>query len=167
MNGDHIDTSIEGGAPSRREALAEREARLSELAEQVLATAATVVSSEQERARVFAMLADDAAVKAVLEEERSRLAAEVERLESQLAESTASSEITLPAEERATPDASSHLVFFPVAGRGYVLVERPGAAPTAGDIVDLAAHGGPATASVTKIGAAPVPGIELSCAYVL
>lgn len=163
MNGDHIDTSIEGGAPSRREALAEREARLSELAEQVLATAATVVSSEQERARVFAMLADDAAVKAVLEEERSRLAAEVERLESQLAAATAA----VVAKEGSSPETSRHLVFFPVPGQGYVLLERQGPPPAAGDVVDLSAHGGSALASITKLGGSPMPGLDLRCAYVL
>ncbi len=62
-------------------------------------------------------------------------------------------------------DASRHLVFFPAAGRGYVLLERPGPAPAVGDVVDTSANGGSAVTSVTKVAQPPIPGPRLRCAY--
>ena len=62
-------------------------------------------------------------------------------------------------------DASRHLVFFPAAGRGYVLLERPGPAPAVGDVVDTSPDGGSAVTSVTKVAQPPIPGPRLRCAY--
>jgi hypothetical protein len=67
---------------------------------------------------------------------------------------------------RAT-DESRHLVFFPVLGRGYVLLERPGPVPAVGDVIDTSADGGSAFGCVTKVAQPPIPGPRLRCAYLL
>jgi len=85
-----------------------------------------------------------------------------ERLAAELAERDAAL-----ASSAVPVDESSHLVFFPAVGCGYVLLERPGPAPAVGDVVDISADGGSAFAYVTKLAQPPIPGPRLRCAYLL
>jgi hypothetical protein len=63
------------------------------------------------------------------------------------------------------PDApSSHLLFVPTPAR-YLLVERDGAPPEAGDELDLPDVGGRLV--VAKVGRAPFPGESRPCAFLL
>jgi hypothetical protein len=55
-------------------------------------------------------------------------------------------------------DATSHLVFAR-GGDGYELVERTGPPPAPGALVD--------DRLVARVGAAPVPGLHLPCAYLV
>jgi len=72
------------------------------------------------------------------------------------------------AEPTALPVTESrHLLFFHLAGRGYMLVERPGPAPGVGEIVDVSSDGGPGAASVTKVAQLSLAGQSLRCAYLV
>jgi len=73
-----------------------------------------------------------------------------------------------PAEPTAEPVTElRHLLFFHLAGRGYLLVERPGPAPEVGEIVDVSSNGGPRAASVTKVAQLFLAGQSLRCAYLV
>ena len=90
-----------------------------------------------------------------LKSENLRLQSEIERLQGEFTE--------LKLVE--TPDApSSHLLFVPTPAR-YLLVERDGAPPEAGDELDLPDVGGRLV--VTKVGRAPFPGEPRPCAFLL
>ena len=64
-------------------------------------------------------------------------------------------------------DDPAHLLFVP--GReGYRLVEQDGPPPAAGSTVEVEDEEGTAvTLTVTKIGASPLPGTRLACAYLV
>jgi len=73
-----------------------------------------------------------------------------------------------PAEPVPGPvDESRHLLFFHLAGQGYLLVERPGPAPTVGAVLDVSADGGPRAAMVTKVAQLALAGQSLRCAYLV
>ena len=92
----------------------------------------------------------------VLEElraENRRLEEEIERLRAELATPR-----MVPQPEQPT----SHVLFVPTATR-YLLVERDGPPPAAGDELE---HGeSPRRFVVTKIGRAPLPGERRPCAF--
>ena len=64
-------------------------------------------------------------------------------------------------------DDPAHLLFAP-GGEGYRLVEREGPPPAPGSTLELPGDDGTAlTLTVTKIGASPLPGTRLACAYLV
>ena len=64
-------------------------------------------------------------------------------------------------------DDPAHLLFVP--GReGYRLVEQEGPPPAPGSTLDVEdEEGTPVTLTVTKVGASPLPGTRLACAYLV
>lgn len=101
---------------------------------------------------------------------------EIERFAPQLAAALAERDSALAERDAALAsfesstarvEESSHLLFFAAAGRGYVLLERPGPAPAVGDVVDTSADGGTACACVRKVARPPIPEPTLRCAYLL
>jgi DNA repair exonuclease SbcCD ATPase subunit len=99
-----------------------------------------------------------------LEAERARLEAERDELQGRLAEAIAAP----PAPEPAAPavattrayDESAHLLFVP-SSAGYLLLERTGAAPHAGETVEVEG----AALVVTKVGPSPFGTSSFACAY--
>ena len=99
-----------------------------------------------------------------LEAERGRLEAERDELQGRLAGAIAAA----PAAEPPAPvvsatrayDESAHLLFVPSAA-GYLLLERTGPAPGAGETVEVEGS----TLVVTKIGPSPFGSSSLACAY--
>ena len=88
-----------------------------------------------------------------LETENRRLQEEIERLRA---------ERTKPRAVEALQPPSSHVLFVPTPA-GYLLLEREGAPPSAGDEVELPESGG--LFVVTRIGRAPLPGKRRPCAF--
>ena len=61
----------------------------------------------------------------------------------------------------------SHLLFIPGAD-GYRLLEQKGPPPAPGSTLELAQDDGTSSRLlVVKVGAAPLPGIRLACAYLV
>ena len=61
-------------------------------------------------------------------------------------------------------DSTAHLLFVSGYG-GYELLERQGPPPAPGSTVQVALEGGSVTYVVTRVGASPLPGPRLACAY--
>lgn len=90
-----------------------------------------------------------------LKSENLRLQGEIERLHG---------EFTKLKLVEAPEAPSSHLLFVPTPAR-YLLVEREGAPPEAGDELDLPEVGGRLV--VSKVGSSPFPGESRPCAFLL
>ena len=90
-----------------------------------------------------------------LRSENLRLQDEIERLHGEFTKLKLVEELEAP---------SSHLLFVPTPAR-YLLVERDGAPPEAGDELDLPDVAGRLV--VAKVGRAPVPGERRPCAFLL
>jgi hypothetical protein len=90
-----------------------------------------------------------------LQTENSRLRQEIERLQAELASTHAAEAPERP---------SSHVLFVP-APSGYLLLEREGPPPAAGDGVELPESG--RRFVVARIGRAPLPGERRPCAFLI
>jgi hypothetical protein len=105
----------------------------------------------------------------------ARLEQQLEEASAQIAHLEAEREDVLKVakvlgEERRHHDHSddpAHLLFIP--GReGYRLVEQDGPPPAPGSTLEVADEEGTAvTLTVTKVGASPLPGTRLACAYLV
>ncbi|MFL5952503.1 MAG: hypothetical protein ACJ76I_00140 [Gaiellaceae bacterium] len=132
-----------------------------ELQAAVAAHSAAEADAEALRTRILALEGVEASNEAAREELRASVAAAhdlAQQLKSELA--SRQSEAPAPLATRTYSDVR-HQLFVPTSER-YELVERAGAAPSAGSVVELSGH---RTFRVLRTGPSPYPGAAEACAY--